>query len=207
VQDRGDFVGDDVSLEPARGLVLAAVDDPPIEYQADLVEAADSEVVAHDLLEKDPARHRPVQHLGHENSVCGSTAHIGTQRSHRLGERIRQDGQPLAQQRLDVLRAQTVTDRLQRGHVIAGGKAVAQLGEADHGLGGLALAHSLPSTHSFGVNGKYVLNDIQLTLLAGKLGQHLLGEIILALALGKLASVGDRKSGRAVAVAASPALQ
>jgi hypothetical protein len=89
-----------------------------------LVEAADGEIVAHDLLEKDPVRHRPVQHLGHENSVCGSTAHIAPSDLIVWGERIRQDGQPLAQQRLDALRAQTVTDRLQRGHVIAGGKAV-----------------------------------------------------------------------------------
>ena len=37
---------------------------------ADLVGAADVEVVADDLFEEHPPGHRPVQHLGQENSAC-----------------------------------------------------------------------------------------------------------------------------------------
>ena len=41
-----------------------ATDQLAVEHQGDLVGAADVEVVADDLLEEHPARHRFVQHLG-----------------------------------------------------------------------------------------------------------------------------------------------
>ena len=50
---------------------------------------------------------------------------------------MRQPGQPLAEQRVDLGGAQAVADRLQGGRVIDGGEGVVQRGEADPGLGGL----------------------------------------------------------------------
>src|SRR4029453_6429826 len=47
--------------------------------------------------------------------------------------------QPLAQQRVDLLRAQPVADALQPARVIAGGEPVVQRGEPDAGLGRLPL--------------------------------------------------------------------
>src|SRR3974390_2848784 len=51
VQARGDPVGDDPGAEPARGGPRALADDPPVEDQADLVRAADGQVVGDDLVE------------------------------------------------------------------------------------------------------------------------------------------------------------
>jgi hypothetical protein len=50
---------------------------------------------------------------------------------------VRQPGQPLAQQRVDVRRTQSVADRLQRRDVVDRGKAVIQRGEPNARLGGL----------------------------------------------------------------------
>jgi hypothetical protein len=52
---------------------------------------------------------------------------------------VRQDPEPLAQQGIDVTRAQGGADRLQRGRVVAGSKAVVQGLKADAGLGRLPL--------------------------------------------------------------------
>jgi len=46
------------------GGAAALADDLPVEDEADLVRAADVEVVADQLLEEDPPAHRGVQHLG-----------------------------------------------------------------------------------------------------------------------------------------------
>jgi hypothetical protein len=110
----------------------------PVEDQADLVGAADVEVVADDLLEEDPPGHRPVQHLGQgefgrqdRQLVAVAGGPVGG------AKRVRQPGQPLAQQRVDVRRAQSVADRLQRRDVVDRGKAVIQRGEPNARLGGL----------------------------------------------------------------------
>jgi hypothetical protein len=102
--------------------------------------AADVEVVVQDLLEEDSPRDRAVEHLGQ--------GELGLQNGQLIpvagglvlrGERVGQNLEPLAQQRLDVRRAQTVTDRLQGRHVIAGGKPVVQRLEPDLLLGRLPL--------------------------------------------------------------------
>jgi hypothetical protein len=56
--------GDDPGAEPARGRVSTFAADASIEDQADLVGAADVEVVVQDLLEEDPPGHRTIEHLG-----------------------------------------------------------------------------------------------------------------------------------------------
>ena len=117
-----------------------AVDDSAVEDQAHLVGAADVEVVADDLLEEDPPRHRLVEHLGQgelglqdRDVVAVAGGAVGG------GERVRQDRQPLAQQRVDLRRSQAVADRLQRGRVVDRGEPVVQRLERNAGLGGLAL--------------------------------------------------------------------
>jgi len=71
---------------------------------------------------------------------------------------VRQDGQPLAQQRVDLRRTQDAADGLQDGHVIDGGEPVVQRLEADPALAACRLAHSLPLTHSLALNGKQEQN-------------------------------------------------
>jgi hypothetical protein len=114
--------------------------DLAVEDQAHLVRAADVEVVADHLLEEDPARQRPVQHLGEGELGLQDRHLIPVVRGDVLrGERVRQPGQPLAGQRLDLLAVQAVADRLDRGGVVDRGEGVIQRGEPDPGLGGLAL--------------------------------------------------------------------
>ena len=55
------------------------------------------------------------------------------------GERMRQDGQPLAQQGVDLLGSEPVADGLQRHRILDRGEPVVQRLERDAGLGGLAL--------------------------------------------------------------------
>jgi hypothetical protein len=52
---------------------------------------------------------------------------------------VRQDGQPLAQQRIDLGGSELVADRLQRGRIIDGGEAVVERLEPEARLGGLPL--------------------------------------------------------------------
>src|SRR5205823_6272819 len=70
------------------------------------------------------------------------------------GKRVRQDRQPLAQQRAGLRRAQGVADRLQGGHVIDGGEGVVQRGEADPGPGGLPLGPLVAVEAQLGVERK-----------------------------------------------------
>lgn len=140
VQARGDSLGDDSGAEPARGGPRSLPDDPPVEDQPDLVRAADVEVVPDHLLEEDPPAHRLVQHLGEGELRLQDRHLVAVARGPvRWGERVRQAGQPLAQQRIDRLGAEPVADLLQGGHVGDGGEAVAQRREGGTGLGGLAL--------------------------------------------------------------------
>jgi hypothetical protein len=106
--------------------------DAAAEDQADLVRAAEIQVVADHLLQEDPPGDRPVEHLGeaelrlHDGGVVAVPGGGVV-----LGERVRQDPQPLGQQRPDLLLAERIADPLQRGHVIDRGEGVVQRGEAD----------------------------------------------------------------------------
>ncbi|WP_427019306.1 hypothetical protein ACQCSX_22885 (plasmid) [Pseudarthrobacter sp. P1] len=106
----------------------------------DLVGAADVEIVADDLFEEDPPRDRGVEHLGqgelglqHRQVIPVARGPVG------IGERIGQNGQPLAQQRVDFLAGQPVADPLQRGRVLDRGEGVVQGGEPESGLARLVL--------------------------------------------------------------------
>ena len=52
---------------------------------------------------------------------------------------MRQDRQPLAQQRVDLVGTELIADRLQRGRVFDGSERIVQPGEVDPGLRGLPL--------------------------------------------------------------------
>ena len=138
-------VGDDAGAEPARGRVLATADDLAAEDQRHLVWAADVEVVADDLLEEDPARHRRVQDLSEGELGLQDGQLVGVAGRDVIGgERVRQDAQPLAQQGSDVRRAEPVADGLQRGGILARGEPVVQRRKADPGPGGLPLGPLVP---------------------------------------------------------------
>ena len=126
-----------------------------VEDQADLVGAADVEVVADDLLEEDPPRHRLVEHLGQgelglqdRDVVAVAGGAVGG------GERVRQDGQPLAQQRVDL-----AGPRLSQIACSAAGSSTAAnpLSSGSNPMPALAAwrwAHSLPLMHSLALYGK-----------------------------------------------------
>ena len=140
VQAGCDPGGDDPGAEPARGVLLAPVVDASGEDQPDVVGAADVEVVADDLLEEDPPGDRGVEHLGQGElrlqdrdlvPVAGEVV--------RAGERVRQPAQPLAQQGVDLVGAESVADGLHSGRLVDGGEPVVQGGEGDALLRGLPL--------------------------------------------------------------------
>ena len=70
------------------------------------------------------------------------------------GERVRQPGQPSAQQRVDLLRAELVADLLQGGGVVNGGEAVVQCLERRSGPGGLPLGPVVAVDAQLGVVGE-----------------------------------------------------
>jgi len=135
-----------------RGRAPAAGADLPVEDQTDLVRAAEVEVLPDHLLEQHPPAGRPVEHLGQTElrlqdrdvipvaggPVCG-------------GERVRQDPQPLAQQGVDLRRAQPAADRLQPGRVVAGGEPVVQRGEPHPGPARLPFGPLVPIEAQLGV--------------------------------------------------------
>ena len=57
-----------------------------------------------------------------------------------VGERVGQDSQPLAQQRVDLRRSEAVANALQRRYVVDCGEPVVEGLEPDPGLGRLAFA-------------------------------------------------------------------
>ena len=65
-----------------------------------------------------------------------------------------QAGQPLTQQRVDLLRSQSVADRLHRGEVIDRGERVVQSRMPDAGVGGLPLGPLVPVDTQPGVVGE-----------------------------------------------------
>jgi len=76
-------------------------------------------------VEEDPPGDRLVQHLG-EGELCLQHRDVIAVPGGLVGRRVRvrQDGQPLAGQRLDLVLGQRVADRLQPGDVIAGAEPV-----------------------------------------------------------------------------------
>jgi hypothetical protein len=137
--------GDDAGAEAARRGEAALADDPAGEDQGDLVRAADVEVVADDLLEEEPPGDRGVQHLGKGKLGLQDGQLVAIPGRDVIGgERVRQDAQPLAQQRVDVWRPEAVAEGLQRRRV-PGGEPVVQGLEADPGPGGRPLGPLMPA--------------------------------------------------------------
>jgi hypothetical protein len=106
------------------------------------------------LLEEDPPRHGPVEHLGQ--------GELGLQDRHVIpvpggavdvGERVRQDRQPPVQQRLDLFGSEPVTDLLQPGRVVDLRGRVVQRDEPDPGLGRLLLGPVAAAQAQLGVVG------------------------------------------------------
>lgn len=139
MQRRCDAFGEHPGAEPGRCGTPAAGDEPAIEDERDAVGTADVDVLAHHLLEEHSTRAWPVQHLGQgelglqdRDVVAVAGAPIGG------GEGMREPSQPLAQQPIDLVRAEAVTDPLQPRGVVAGGETVVERLEPDPGLGCLA---------------------------------------------------------------------
>jgi hypothetical protein len=128
---------------------LPAGPDLPGEDQPDLVRPADVEVLPDHLLEQHPARQRRIEHLSeaeldlqHRDVVAVAGDPV------RPGERVRQPGQSLAQQRIDLGRAQPVADLLQPGRVAHEGQPLSNAVKPTPALAACRLAHSLPLMHS-----------------------------------------------------------
>ena len=132
VQAGGDAGGDHPGAERSRCRVGPAADQLAVEDQGDLVGAADVEVVADDVFEEHPARNRLIEQLGQRELGLQNRQLVAVARGPiRSGERVRQPGQPLAQQRIDLLFSEPVADPLQSYRIIDGGEAVVQRGEPD----------------------------------------------------------------------------
>jgi hypothetical protein len=100
------------------GAELAVLPDHPAEDDVHLVRAADVEVVADQLPGEDPPAHRPVQGHGRgelDLPVRQLPAVVGVLVG--AGERLRQPGQPLAGEPVDLLVGQPVADPLDRRRV------------------------------------------------------------------------------------------
>ena len=117
----------DLSAEGPGGAELAALPDGPAEDDAHLVRAADAGVVADQLPGEDPPGDRPVQ--GHGRGELGlpvrqlpAVAGVLT----GAGERLRQPGQPLAGEPVDLLIGQPVADPLDRRRVADRAERVVQ---------------------------------------------------------------------------------
>ena len=134
--------GDDLGPEGPWGGVLAAQADLAVEDDVHLVRPADVDVVADQLLEEDPPGGGPVQrHGGGELGLLDRQLPAVVGVLVGAGERVRQAGQPLAGEPVDLLVGQPVADLLHRGRVVSGAERVVQGGEADPGPG--ALPHGI----------------------------------------------------------------
>jgi hypothetical protein len=142
-------------VELARGAVLTAGVDAAVEDQADAVGAAEVEVVVDDLLEEDPPRHRTVEHLGEgELGLQDRDVVAVAGRPVLRAEGVRQEGEPLAQQGVDLRRAQGVAQALHGCGVVDGGEGVVQRGEADPSLGRLPFGPLVAVDAQLGVEGE-----------------------------------------------------
>jgi len=131
VQVRAGPAGDHLGPEGARSGILAAPDLAAEDY-VDLVRPADVDVVADQLLEEDPPRQGPVQrHGGGELDLLDRQLPAVVRVLIVAGERVRQPGQPLAGEAVDLLIGQPVAGPLHRGRVAGRAERVVQGGEAD----------------------------------------------------------------------------
>jgi hypothetical protein len=138
-----------------RGRVGSTAAQLAVEDQTHLIGAADVEVVADDLLEKHPARHRFVQHLGQGELGLQDRALVAVAGGPIVcGKWVRQPDQPLAQQPVDLIGAEAVADRLHRHRVVDGGEPGVQGGEPDCRLGGLAFGPLVAVEAQLGVVGE-----------------------------------------------------
>ena len=136
---------DDLGAEGPGGAVLAALADHPAEDDAHLVRAADVEVVADQLLGEDPPGDRPVQgHGGGELDLVHRQLPAVAGVLAGAGERLRQPGQPLAGEPVDLLAGQPVADLLDCGRVAGRAERVIQRGDRDPALRHCRLAYSRP---------------------------------------------------------------
>jgi len=126
-----------------------------VENKGDLVGAADAQVVPDHLLEEHSPGDGLVEHLGQ--------GELGLQDRYLIpvpgaavgvGERARQDRQPLVQQRVDLIGSEAVADLLQPDRVVDRGERVVQRGEPDPGLGRLVLGPVIAVEAEFGVAGE-----------------------------------------------------
>ncbi len=155
VQGRRDTVGEHPGPEPAGCRVAAPVLDPAIEYEADPVGAADVEVLADDFFEEHPARQGPVQDLGQgELGLEDGDVVAVSGPPVRRGERVRQTGEPLADEPVDLGWVQAVTDVLEATGVGAGREAVVERFEPDPCFGRLAFGPLVAVQADLGVVGE-----------------------------------------------------
>jgi hypothetical protein len=114
-----------------------------VEDQADLVGAAEIEVVADQRLEEHAARVRAVEHLGQRELGLQDRELIAVAATAvSRGERMRQPRQPAAKERIDLRRGETVADPLQPLGLLARKEPVVQRGERDPRRLGLGVAPS-----------------------------------------------------------------
>ena len=141
MQRRVDPVGDDAGAIPRWGASV----DAPVEDQLHLVGTAHVEVLAQHLFEEDPSLHRPVEDFGagelglqHGDVVADALLPVAGL------EGVRQPGQPLAQQRIDLVCRQSVGEPLHRLGVRAAPDAVVERLERNAPLGQLPLQVLVP---------------------------------------------------------------
>ena len=114
--------------------------DPPLEDEAHLLRSAEVEVVVDRLLEEGAPHARLVEHLGEADlGLHQGDRVLAAALAVRGRERPRECMRPASYIVGDRSGAETVADRLQTHAVVAGEKAVVQLGETDARLVELAL--------------------------------------------------------------------
>jgi hypothetical protein len=136
---------DDLGAEGPGGPVLAALADHPSEDEVHLVRAADAGVVADELPGEDPPGDRPVQGHGRgelDLPVRQLPAVIGILIG--AGERLRQPGQPLAGEPVDLLIGQPVADPLNRLGITTMPNALSRAVNAMPSFRHCRLAYSCP---------------------------------------------------------------
>ena len=136
--------------------------DARVGSQLHVVGSPHVEVLAHHFLEEDPSGHRSVEHFGagefglqDRNVVADALLAVAGRK------RVRQTGQPLAQQRVDLVCRQAVGEPLHRRRVRAAQDAVVERLEPAAQLGQLPLQILVPvdaqlrvvGTNSFRKNG------------------------------------------------------
>ena len=128
VQRRRHPFGQDPSPKPAGG----ATSHTTLEDQLDVVGTTDVQVLADHLLEEDPARHRAVEYLSQRELRLKNRHLIAIARLPiPCRERMRELGQPLAEQAFDLLGREAVAESLQPRGISTREDAVVQRLEGD----------------------------------------------------------------------------